>query len=150
MEGSGTDPWAPYRAAVLEFGTPPSCEIEVSAPVPEATRKHWSKLGLDAAFAVITAHHPFPDKLPEAENESRHRELAEEVARRKWVHVPCTGRSPDGGHEEPGLAVACGRREAISLARRFGQAALYWWDGEALWIEPALASTPREQLTPAD
>ncbi len=77
-------------------------------------------------------------------------ELADEIARRKWVHVPCTGRSPDGSHEEPGLAVACGRREAISLARRFGQAALYWWDGEALWIEPALASTPREQLTPSD
>jgi len=150
MTGLGSDPWAPYRTAVLHFGSPPSCTLEVTSSVPDATLKHWQKMGLDAAFAVITAHHPFPDKLPEAENEARHRELADEIARRRWVHVPCTGRSPDGSHEEPGLAVACGRREAISLARRFGQAALYWWDGEALWIEPALASTPREQLTPSD
>ena len=38
------------------------------------------------------------------------------------------------------------REEAVALARRFGQLALFWYDGWAFWLLPALAEKTVQRL----
>jgi hypothetical protein len=56
------------------------------------------------------------------------------------------GESPDGRHRERGFAIAMGRGDAATLARSHGQLALYWFDGEAFWIDDVRTTRPPQRL----
>ncbi|WP_322817675.1 DUF3293 domain-containing protein [Tepidiforma sp.] len=89
--------------------------------------------GLPGPFAIVTAWNPGLERPPREVNEARNRALLAEVERRGLVWATAEGRSPDGSHREPSLAVFVDSLEdGLALARKFGQAAICWFDGEKL------------------
>jgi hypothetical protein len=153
MEPSRRDPtgepidWPHYRETVLHFGEPVTWSVPVRRFAVDAAAR-LGTFGLDGAFAVITAFHPSPRRLDREENFARHEQLRSVLAERRIRAVPCAGSSVDGSHREEGFAACCPRDVAIDIASAFGQAAIYWWDGIDLWIEPALAEEPAERIRP--
>jgi hypothetical protein len=85
-------------------------------------------VGLHPPVVVVTAWDPDSVPRPRADNRAAHARLVTELDRTGLVHWPATGRDPDGGHVEEGVAVT-GLDEAagVSLGRRYGQAAVYVW-----------------------
>ena len=82
---------------------------------------------------IITAHNPAGVESDSEANAARHVELELELER--WTTLATVGSAPDGSMAEPGFAALdMAESEAISIARRFGQAAIYRWTSEALSI----------------
>lgn len=89
--------------------------------------------GLPGPFAIVTAWNPALERPPREVNEARNRAMLREVERRGLAWAPAEGRSPDGSHREPSFAVFMDSvEEGLTLARKFGQAAICWFDGEKL------------------
>ncbi len=153
MTSASTDPapipddWPHYRETVLHFGDPVVWSVHVRQLELEASQR-LRALGLEAAFAVVTAFHPYPERLGHDDNLARHAALRQAIARRGLTAVPCAGSSLDGSHREEGFAIVCQRDEAKTLAAEFGQAAFYWWDGMSLWIEPIGLQSTGERILP--
>jgi N-formylglutamate amidohydrolase len=101
--------WAEYRKTVFEL---PRGGVE-----PE-----WFRTS--DGFSIVSAYNP-GRLLSEGENHRRHRDLREAVASGGHALEPVSGRSPDGAHEEPSLAIDCTRAEAVALGRDFGQDAVF-------------------------
>lgn len=137
--------WPHYREAVLHFGDPVVWSVPASQLAREAPRR-LPAVGLFAPFAIVTAFHPYPRRLADAENLARHDALRQAIESLGALFVPCAGSSADGSHREEGFAIACPRGTALALAAEFGQAAIYWWDGTSLWIDPVQGGPDRERL----
>lgn len=151
MERSPRDPparpldWPHYLETVLHFGDPVAWSVHVGRIAADGSSRLRS-LGLDGPFAVVTAFHPYPERLGHGENVSRHASLRRAIEQRGRIAIPCAGSSADGSHREEGFAILCERDEAKDLAAEFGQAAIYWWDGESLWIDPVGTALPSERI----
>lgn len=95
----------------------------------------------DRSFAIITAWNPGTRRPSISENRGANARLAAALRREGWSTYPASGRSEDGGHEEPSFAVMDIEPErALALARSFGQAAVLYWNGteaRLLWSDPA-------------
>jgi len=76
-------------------------------------------------------------------------DLARLVAALGAAHTPFVridGTAPDGSYREPCVAVLLPRDEALALASRFEQLALFWYDGDGFWLLPAEAGAPPLEL----
>lgn len=83
-------------------------------------------LTLPASFAIITAWYPM-----DRETSTKTNLLADESLRRSLElrHVPyfrAIGCSPDLSHREPGWAAEMAKQDAIGLAKRYNQRAIWW------------------------
>jgi hypothetical protein len=85
-----------------------------------------------ASFAIISACAPTGERWPEDRNQVADQLLRMRV--RRWRLHRITGRSPDGRHVEPGWAVPCSKRTALSIAREFQQDAFYWVEADVFEI----------------
>lgn len=96
-------------------------------PVPEGT------------LAIITAWNPGLRRPGERENREANERLRAALREGGWTFHPASGHDADGSHEEPSFAVLrIDARSALDLARRFGQAAIVFWDGafaRLLWCD---------------
>lgn len=135
-----------YARTVLELGRRPPLRIDLRAPVGPAAAARLRALGLRGTFAVVTPCNPFGRPAGPAANADRLAALRDELAAGGVHPVPADGVSPDGEHREPGFALDLPAGESTALARRWDQLALYWFDGEAFWILPALAEHPPVRL----
>ena len=81
-----------------------------------------------ASFAIISACAPTGESWPEGRNQVADQTLRMRAGR--WRIHRITGRSPDGLHVEPGWAVPCSKRTALSIAREFQQDAFYWVEAD--------------------
>lgn len=104
-----------------------TCEVGKAPPSP---------LPADTV-AVITAWNPGLNRPTERDNRAANQRLEPAVEELGYAYLPAVGRSRDGAHEEPSIAVLdISRADAISLGSRFGQAAIFWvgsgW-GELVW-----------------
>jgi hypothetical protein len=138
--------WAHYHETVLELFDDPPVRIRVWEPIGEAELELLLARGLAPPFAVVTASNPRGQLANDAENARRNGELRralEELGVRAW---PADGVSIDGEHREEGFAVMIDREAARELAIRFGQSAIYWCDGRAVWLVGALVETEPERL----
>jgi hypothetical protein len=125
-----------YPETILVVTAPGHLPFEIDlrrAPEPGLART-LAALGLAGTFAVITACNPFGQLEDDETNRERTRALAEHLARADLPAVPVAGRSPDGSHVEPGFGVKAPLEIARAIARKFRQTAIFWWDGEAVWI----------------
>ncbi len=100
-----------------------------------------ARLGLATTFAVRTACNPRGRVVSASENDRRAAALYEWLNDRRIPFVRAAGLSPDGEHEEPGVAVSLPQGDAVRLAVRYEQSALYRFDGERFWIVGALVET---------
>ena len=73
-------------------------------------------------------------------------ELEAELRKAGVNFQPCDGLAADGDYREHGVAVVLPRDQAVMLARRFGQLAIFWFDGRAFMLVGAASRKPPEKL----
>ena len=137
--------WSQYPCTVLEIhpaagsrgAAPPILEVDLRAELAGSVAARLRSLGLGDRWAVVTAYNPRGrDREPEA-NESRHAKLVASVRAGGTAFLRADGRSPDASHREVGLAIALPQPDAVALAARLGQSAIFWFDGDGFWLVPA-------------
>jgi hypothetical protein len=88
---------------------------------------------------VITADNPRGERLDPRDNAAPQQRLASSLRR-------CDGCCPDAIHRERGFAAVLPLEQAMALAAEFGQSAIYWFDGESIWLVPVLEAAMPERL----
>lgn len=138
--------WTVYRTTVLRFAHTTTLIIDLARPLSAADRAALGALGIGTTFAIITAHNPGGRDLIPVRNRWRQLCLRIGLTTRRTRFVGVSGESPGGSHREAGFAAAMPRADAIAMARRFGQLAIYWFDGESFWLDAVLAGRSAERL----
>jgi hypothetical protein len=133
--------WPLYPETILNFRTTPPIEIDLRAPVSEATVMALKSVGFGQPFAIMTAYDPEGRNLPRSENERRKRALDERLRNDGFTFVDVDCCSPDRTHCEVSVAVTMQRKDAIRVARELQQVAIFWFDGKSFWILGALIDT---------
>lgn len=133
--------WPRYPETVLDFATTPAVEIDLREIPSEDKIAALKAAGLDRPFAIMTAFDPRGENLSPAENEKRKRELDERLRSSGYRFAQVDACSPDKLHCERSVAVVMPQEEALELARRVEQVAIFWFDGKRFWIIGALVET---------
>ena len=148
--------WEAYGETVLEFRGPPRVSVDLRLPLAAPTRRALPALVGGATFAVFTAENPAGENVEDAPSEGEEERREEHNARRRGrlegelrslgiAHLPVDGMAPDGDYRERCVAALLPREDAVALARRYGQLALFWFDGDRFWVLPG---TAREEPRP--
>ena len=157
IEEGTEEKWGSYGETVLEFPGPPALRIDLRRPLDDAARTAMRGLGLHGTFAVLTAENPAgqnPEDAPseraaeqrEERNERRTSRLEQALATAAVPFVAVDGSAPDGTYRERCVAAVMPQRDAVELARRLDQLALFWFDGRDFWLLPAEADAEPERL----
>ncbi len=118
--------WTSYDRAVVDLRPPDRPAVRLVPDRPGATGP-WPG-GLDVPVVVVTAWNPDSGLVPPEVNRAANEALVAELDRRGLPHWPATGRDPDRGHHEEGVAVpGLTEAEGVALGRSHGQAAVYVW-----------------------
>lgn len=108
------DIWTVFADAVL------AVHVDGHDLVVGRDRLPWT-----APTYAVTAWNPGEER-PARENAAANARLEADLLAAGIEHHPATGSSPDGSWSEPGfLLVGCRRNEALAVARRYGQLAIY-------------------------
>ncbi len=97
------------------------------------------------AFAIVTAHNPQGRMLSPAANQSRDSQLRLELEAAGIRHRSLWGCAPDFSHQEKSWAVLVTRPQALQLGNRLQQNALYWVEGDQLYLTPCLLQDQHEE-----
>lgn len=135
--------WSQYPETILEIYRDGWLGIDLRVPLSRPLLGELSGLGLGSTFAVITAANPGKARLSEEENHRRVEALDTQAASLGFRFLRADGVSPDGNHRERGIAIALDKPRALALAASWDQSALFWFDGERVWI---LGTAPDEVL----
>lgn len=138
--------WTAYANAILVIGGEPQIKVDLRQPVSEDLRHLLTKLGLGSAFAIVTPFDPRGQREPALENQRRYEHARALLQARNLRFVAADGESPDATHRERGFALAMNRGQAAALARELEQLALYWFDGEAFWIDDVRTTRAPQRL----
>jgi hypothetical protein len=138
--------WTRYPNTILVFdgssvdsGAPGAeLRVDLRVPIGAAARRALATLGLREPFAVLTAYDPQGRDLDPGENQRRADVLESELRQRGVNYVQVDACSPDGRHCECSVAVVIPRADAVALATRHQQVAIFWFDGERFWIVGAV------------
>ncbi len=80
----------------------------------------------------MTAHNPGGPIIDATENDRRHHALLDDIAGHIWACWPAVGGDPGGSHTESGvLLLDASVEDALALAARFDQDAIYVWSVDA-------------------
>lgn len=158
----GQDPlvekkWTQYPCTVLELLVPGKPRIDLRKRLGDRERAILHDLGLDRPFAVLTAENPWGENAEdepsaaqedaaERRNAVRRENLERELRSGGTRFVPCDGVAPDGDYREHGVAALLERDAAVSVARRYRQLAIFWYDGRDFWLVGAIAEKPSLRL----
>lgn len=149
--------WHAYPHTVLEFQVPGTPRIDLRKPIDDDHRALLRHVGLAGEFAVLTSENPcgenaedeptFADEAAkQRDNASRRSRLERELAAAGARFIRVDGVAPDGEYREHGVAVEIPRQDAVALARRFRQLAIFWFDGRDFWLVGAVEDRPPERL----
>lgn len=138
--------WQGYADTILEVHLDPPAEVDLTCPITDRERAIWRAAGLSGAFGLVTPDNPFGRPLDEAANALRRERFQAELRERGAHPVRVDGLSRDRLHREVGVALAWPREDVVALARRWDQSAIYWFDGEAMWVIGALTDAPPWRL----
>jgi hypothetical protein len=133
--------WATYASTTLLIGGEPQLKVDLRQPVSDDLRHLLTKLGLGNTFAIVTPFDPRGVRSPAWKNEERYHHMRALLHSRNLQFVAADGESPDTTHRERGFALAVSRSDAAALARE-------WFDGEAFWIDGAIAARAPQRLPP--
>lgn len=146
MSAADDPSWASYAQTVLALGPDLTTHIDLRAPLTQQGRAAIANLGLKTTFAVLTACNPRGRTVGAAENHRRAAALCAWLNERQVPFVRAAGRSPDGTHQEPGVAVPIPQADAVRLAVLYEQSALFWFDADCFWIIGALVDAEPVRL----
>lgn len=130
--------WGSYPETVCYFQGDEGVMVDLRVPVPPASRKALSAMGLQGKYGIITAVNPRGVDLDDDENSVRASELEAELVSLglEFVRVDCC--SPDRAHCECSVAVVAPKDQLLELARQWEQIAIFWFDGSVFWIDGAI------------
>lgn len=140
--------WASYAETILVVHGSSPIEVPLSKPIGAHGRAAFQAAGLPGCFGLVTPENPFGRPMTPEENATRRAEFVAELAALGEVPVRVDGLSPDRSHREIGVALGWPLESVLQLARRWEQSAIYWFDGEAMWVIGALTVAPPWKLVP--
>ena len=138
--------WTAYANTVLRIGDRRQIKIDLRLPLSDETRRVLTVLLPEKTFAIVTPFNPGGARAHSWRNRWRFVRMRAALGSRALHFTLADGESPDGMHRERGFAIALGRGDSASLARSHGQLALYWFDGEAFWIDDVRTTRPSQRL----
>ena len=138
--------WTAYANTVLRIGGSRQIKIDLRLPLSDEDRRVLTVLLPQKTFAIVTPFNPEGRRAGMWRNHWRRFRMRTRLASLELPFAPADGESPDGRHCERGFAIAMGRGDAAALARSHGQLALYWFDGEAFWIDDVRTTKPPQRL----
>jgi hypothetical protein len=128
--------WRTWLEAQLWIERPDELGWWHVSPRPDGVVGEWP---LVTPVYLLTAYNPRGEDLPLEENERRLAELGAYLRKELVVAVRSLGASEDGSWKEPGFALLDATEpQALDIARRFEQAAIYAWSAERLEVVGAL------------
>ncbi len=128
--------WRTWLEAHLWIERPDGLGWWHICPRPEGDADDWP---LAAPVYLLTAYNPRGKALPLEENERRLAELDAYLRVKLVAAARSIGASEDRSWMEPGFAlIDADEAEALAIARRFEQAAIYAWSAERLEVVGAL------------
>ncbi|PSW19012.1 DUF3293 domain-containing protein [Photobacterium sanctipauli] len=89
-------------------------------------------------FAILTAFNPRSIVISHQVNKKRHHMLVNELSTLTLQLRPISCSAIDGDWQELGVMAGLPLASAINLARRWGQNAIYWVEGNDLYLVPVL------------
>ncbi len=120
--------WAEYRVAGFTYWPGDAAPVSV-APLPDPRFEGTFPFAVPATF--VTVHNPGGPMIDAAENARRHLAFLADIATHGWAWFPAVGGDPAGSHAENGvLLLDANPAEALALAARFGQDAIYVWHAD--------------------
>ena len=131
--------WSSYPETVLHFSGEPAVMIDLRVEVTAALRNGLAALGLGGTFAVLTAFNPRGNDISDEENGRRMHELEAELESLGESFVRLDACSPEKSHCECSVALVVPREQAIDIAKRWEQVAIFWFDGGSFWIYGAIS-----------
>ena len=133
--------WARYAETILSFGGRPPFEVDLRENLTASARAGFRNRGFRRTFAVLTAHDPQGRDLSPDENKTRQERLEKEL-REDGVHcVRVDACSIDRKHCECSVAIDVEQERALEIAVKYDQMAIFWFDGDAMWILGAVVSS---------
>ena len=141
--------WGEFGNTILYFaraGVSLSCSIDLRKPIGAVERAILAQFGLGRPFGVVTPQNPYGQLCPAETNATLAVALQQDLAANDVQYVPLDACSPDHAHCEQSVALLLPREDVVALARRYGQLAVFWFDGDRFWILPALSATPMTAL----
>lgn len=145
-----SDPcWSRYTDTVVEIYDGETVEVDLREPLEAGLAERLRTIGLGNRFAIVTAYNPRGAATDADENHHRQERLETWLAGSGTLFRRADGCSPDRRHREPGCACAMDLPAACTLAERFGQSGLYWFDTDAFWLVPVLETGAQAVLLPA-
>jgi hypothetical protein len=155
--GDGDAKYDAYTQTVLEFPGVPGARLDLRTELDDSGRATLRSVGLEQPFAILTAENPHgrneedapsrdEEDAREADNDRRLAALVARLGAEQVPFVRIDGVAPDGSYRERCVAVLLPREEAVALAGRLAQLALFWFDGAAFWLLPAVADAAPRRL----
>lgn len=137
--------WHAYARTVLEFHLPGRPRVDLALPLDAAARATFLLAGLPGAFGLITPENPRGHDATTTVNEERWQRFRAGPGHGK---VRVDGHDPHSSRHERGVAMVRPRDQLLQLAREWGQSAIYWYDGDLMWVVGALTIAPPWPLGP--
>ena len=133
--------WGRYAETILSFGGVDGFEVDLREPLSSQACAGFKSLGFADTFAIMTAHDPHGRDLTPKANKILQTRLEDELNADgvHFVHVDAC--STDREHCECSVAVAVDQGTAVRIAARYEQMAIFWFDGEAMWLIGAIVQS---------
>ncbi|MBV7314151.1 DUF3293 domain-containing protein [Shewanella sp. NIFS-20-20] len=103
-------------------------------------------LSANTNFAIVTAANPLGVSHNVGQNRLFDRQMQHDIQQLQVPYRRIIGASPDGKHREPGWAVMQPLAEAIALAARWRQLAIYYVQSDRLGLVSCDARRPQVDL----
>lgn len=146
VPGSDVGDWGDFPCTVLHFIGPGVPSIDLRDRVfPDATCA-LTRLGLAHTFGIVTGQDPMGRIQSTGRNSELAARLQREVAAMNVPFALVDACNPDRSHCEQSFAIAISCDEAVALADRYEQLAIFWFDGNSFWIVPARSLKERVRL----
>lgn len=130
--------WSSYPETVLVFSGEPEVFVDLREKVPPATRDALGAIGLGEPFGILSAFNPRGVDYDAEENARRMEELEAELRSAGYDFARVDACSPDRTHCECSVALKTNMKQAVDIAKRWEQVAIFWWDGSTFWIQGAI------------
>jgi len=140
--------WSSYAETILVVHGRSPIEVPLDRPIADGGRAAFRAAGLPGSFGLVTSDNPFGRPVSDAVNAERRERFARELAAMQVTPVRVDGLSPDRLHREVGVALSWPLEQVLELARRWEQSAIYWFDGQDMWVIGALTAAPPWKLEP--
>lgn len=138
--------WGDFPETVLHFAGPEAPCVDLRVPVTQEQIGALARLGLGGQFGILTGEDPMGVTQSRERNEELAARLHRDVIGSGVPFALVDACNHDRSHCEHSIAVATSRDAAIALACRYAQLAIFWFDGCAFWIVPAMSSKKEVRL----